>query len=149
MWSFRTETGKMIVSQPLLTSGGTIVFGSWDRHVYAVTREGHLRWSQATHGPISSSPLLLRDVVYVGSGDGALYALNVTDGTIVWVYISGSPLYASPVASNDGAIVYVPSLNGTLLAVDARTGRLQWAISLGRDLRVESSPVVDARGHVL
>ncbi len=74
-----------------------------------------------------SSPVVVNNLVYIGSDDGFLYALNATTGAVVWKYYVASP--TSPAEAN--GIVYIGSqdhyyaLNG-LYALDAQTGTLLW-----------------------
>lgn len=51
-------------------------------------------------------------VVYVGSGDGTLYALDAASGAKQWVYQTGSSIYSSPAVA--GGAVYVGFYNGNL-----------------------------------
>jgi outer membrane protein assembly factor BamB len=101
------------------------------------------------HGP---RPLLADGTLYVGSGDGALHAIDDADGTRRWRYATGGKVRVSAVQS--GAHVVFGSLDGTMYAVDAKSGSLAWK----RDLRapVTTAPallggqlVVGTRGSAL
>jgi eukaryotic-like serine/threonine-protein kinase len=88
--------------------------------------EHHLpTWSFATEGPIYGSPTLHDDVVYVGSGDGHLYAVDLATGTELWRYLTGGAVDSSPAVA-DG-VVYVLSRDGYLHAVDAAAGTPRWS----------------------
>jgi outer membrane protein assembly factor BamB len=52
-------------------------------------------------------------VVYVGSNDNNIYALNARTGAKLWSYATGGPVGSSPVA--DG-VVYVGSRDGNVYA---------------------------------
>jgi outer membrane protein assembly factor BamB len=54
-------------------------------------------------------------VVYVGSYDGNIYALNATTGANVWNYTTGASVYSSPSVAN--GVVYVGSENNNVHAV--------------------------------
>lgn len=71
-----------------------------------------------------SSPLVVGDAVYVGSTDGALYAVNRADGTQRWKFQTHGPVNSSP-AFHDG-VVYVGSLDGHFYAVEAASGTERW-----------------------
>src|SRR5437899_13665 len=47
---------------------------------------GGLVWSFRTGGNVDSSPTVVNGVVYVGSEDGRVYALNASTGAKVWSY---------------------------------------------------------------
>ena len=64
---------------------------------------------------MNSSPAIGADgTVYVGAGDGNLYAIN-PGGTIKWSYLTGKPVDSSPAIASDGR-VYVGSWDGKLYA---------------------------------
>jgi len=103
-----------------------------------------LRWRLQTDGPVHSSPAVAFDgTVYVGSGDGHVYALNA-DGTIRWRYDTGEPVESSPALGPDGAI-YVGSDSGFLYALNP-DGTLRWRFAT-LDV-VQSSPVVGTDGAI-
>ncbi|MGO9082373.1 MAG: PQQ-binding-like beta-propeller repeat protein, partial [Streptosporangiaceae bacterium] len=54
-------------------------------------------WSVRTGGPISySSPAVVNGVVYGGSGNGSVYALNAATGAKLWSYPTGTSVFSSP-----------------------------------------------------
>jgi outer membrane protein assembly factor BamB len=55
-------------------------------------------------------------VVYFGSEDDNLYALNAKDGTLLWTYTTGSNIFSSPAVVN--GIVYIGSHDVFLYAFD-------------------------------
>lgn len=86
-----------------------------------------LAWKFKTGGRVISSPLVVGDAVYVGSTDGALYALARADGTLRWKFATAGPVNSSP-AFSDG-VVYVGSIDGNVYAVDAAKGTKRWAFA--------------------
>ena len=71
-----------------------------------------------------SSPVVANGVVYVGSIDGNLYALNAGTGALLWKYTTGSAVDSSPAVAN--GVVYVGSDDNNLYALNASTGALLW-----------------------
>ena len=71
-------------------------------------------WSVSSGDVIHSSPTVANGVVYVGSQDSKLYALNTSTGRILWTYTAGNVIDSSPTIAN--GIVYVGSWNGKLYA---------------------------------
>ena len=53
-------------------------------------------------------------VVYVGSDDSNVYALNASTGAKLWSYATGSPVDSSPAVAN--GMVYVGSDDGKVYA---------------------------------
>ena len=81
-------------------------------------------------------------VVYVGSQDNYVYALDAFTGDLVWRYETGWRVLSSP-AITDG-VVYVGSLDHYLYALDAATGNLLWRYKTGDTVtyEVSASPAV-------
>jgi glucose dehydrogenase len=74
----------------------------------------NLKWSSTT-GVISySSPTVASGVVYVGSYDNNVYALNAKTGAKLWSYTTGSYVWSSPAVAN--GTVYVGSYDGNVYA---------------------------------
>jgi outer membrane protein assembly factor BamB len=96
-----------------------------------------LDWSFAT-GPTSSSPAVANGMVYVGSNDNNVYALDATTGALQWSFATGNGVSSSPAVAN--GVVYVGSADNNVYALDAATGALQWSFATGGD--VYSSPAV-------
>ena len=88
-----------------------------------------LDWSYQTGGPVFSSPAVAGGVVYVGSEDNNLYALNATTGALLWKYTTGGIIGSSPAVAN-GA-VYFGSFDNNLYALNATTGALLWQYTTG------------------
>jgi len=52
-------------------------------------------------GPFRASPIVYRNVVYIGNSNGYFYAINATDGTLRWQYpLAGSPALTSTYTCN-------------------------------------------------
>ena len=90
-----------------------------------------LAWSYRTEGTfLTGSPAIVNGVVYAGTrdenGDGnsAVHAVDQATGKQLWTYKVPSSVHGS-IAVSDG-LVFVPTLRGTLFALDATTGQLKW-----------------------
>lgn len=82
-WRFtarNTVAGKAtVVGRPSAPSGSQQMayLPSFDGRLYAVDpADGTLNWSYHTDGQVSGSPAVVDGVVYIGSGDGRVYALT-------------------------------------------------------------------------
>jgi len=93
-------------------------------------------WIVTTGDLVESSPSVAGGVVYEGSNDGKLYALNAQSGGVLW---SASIVTFSCPAVAGGA-VYVGSFDDHVYALDASTGGLLWSLPTG--FGIESSPAV-------
>ncbi len=110
--------------------------GSTD--VTDVSPAGELKWSFETGSEIHSSPTVVNGVVYFGSRDHRLYALNADTGEKKWEFKTGSWVESSPAVVN--GVVYFGSNDGKFYAVDAATGTKLWDFQTR--YAVKSSPAV-------
>jgi outer membrane protein assembly factor BamB len=98
-----------------------------------------LAWKFTTDGSVPSSPAVVDGIVYVGSDDGNVYAINATTGAKVWSFSTGGEVQSSPAVVNGR--VYVGSNNGFLYALNASTGAMYWSFETTAGDPV-ASPVV-------
>ena len=67
-----------------LVHGDKVYAPSLDGNLYALDkRTGDLRWVLETEGPIVGSPAVIFDMIAVGSDDGRLHIVRITDGNPV------------------------------------------------------------------
>ncbi|MGA3192149.1 MAG: PQQ-binding-like beta-propeller repeat protein [Candidatus Bathyarchaeia archaeon] len=78
---------------------------------------------------VTSSPAVAGGIVYVGSNDYHVYALNATTGTQVWSYATRGMVRSSPAVA--GGVVYVGSDDNNVYALNATTGTLVWSYTKG------------------
>lgn len=142
---WRVCTQGSIAAPPTLAVDGTVLFSSHDRHVYAVSPQGQLRWKHRTGDMIWSSAALLAmtegpdaslqdAVAVVGSDDDKLRALRISDGSVAWQLSPGGcrwsvgrgpeasrcdiedvTLSTTGIAYFTGAAIYAASADGKLL----------------------------------
>lgn len=96
-----------------------------------VERLGGVLWRFQTEGTVRSTPALADGVVYVGSSDGHLYALDAESGRMVWSFDAGSPIASSPAVADD--VILVGGRDGVLHGISRSSGRGLWRISTGPD----------------
>jgi eukaryotic-like serine/threonine-protein kinase len=167
-WAFKTASS--VASSPAVTNG-TVYFLSYDGNFYAVdAADGKLRWKFQTGGerrfaakhlhgsqptaetmpdPFDvylSSPVVWQGAVYFGCGDGNVYSLDATQGTLNWKFKTGDVVHASPVIS--AGVLYIGSWDSYFYAIDAATGKEKWRFKTGEDpdvhnqVGIQSSAVV-------
>jgi outer membrane protein assembly factor BamB len=101
-------------------------------------RPGEQRWAFATGDTVTSSPVVSGGVVYVGSGDHLLYAVDASTGAERWAFRTRDSVDASAAVAGDA--VYVGSVDYNLYAVDAASGSQRWTFPT--ESGVYSSPAV-------
>ncbi len=100
-------------------------------------------WSFKCEDEIRSTPTIAQGVLYVGSYDNNLYALNSADGKFQWKYPTEGGIVSRP-AVLDGNI-YFGSEDKRLHVISARSGKVLWTYYTDGPIR--SSPRI-AEGHV-
>jgi outer membrane protein assembly factor BamB len=157
-WKFVTK-GR-ISSSPAV-AGGRVYFGSYDGNFYALdAANGALVWKFATEGErrfsarhlhgaepaaevmpdpfdfFLSSPAVVNGSVYVGSGDGNVYALDAGSGALRWKFHTGNVVHASPAVA-DGTL-FVGSWDSYFYALDAASGKERWKFKTGEDANINN-----------
>lgn len=90
-------------------------------------------WSYPVGG--SASPAVAAGVVYIGSDDGALYAIDAaTGGNPRWLFATGTPAVRAPVIA--GHEVYF-STGATITSLNRETGKVVWQYPIGDDVTTE------------
>jgi len=90
-------------------------------------------WTFGTGGPIWAGVTYDGGIVYVGSDDGTVYALDGQSGIEAWRFTSEGAIRARPVL--DGRFLLVPSDDGYLYRLDASSGTVDWRSRLGPPLQ--------------
>jgi outer membrane protein assembly factor BamB len=90
-----------------------------------------MQWRFPTGGDVISSPAVAGGFVYIGSGDGKLYAIDELTGVQRWAFEAGSPVHSSPAIAGD--TLYFVTRKSVLIALDAKRGKLRWSVTTGAD----------------
>jgi outer membrane protein assembly factor BamB len=167
---WKTRTGGRVVSSPAVVDG-RLYIESFDSNLYSIdAKTGEVKWKFKTAGehrftarhlhggepaaelmadPFDfylSSPVVSQGLVYFGSGDGNVYAVQAATGELKWKFQTGDVVHASP-ALADG-VLYIGSWDTFFYAIDAATGKEKWRYKTGEDheiynqVGIQSSAVV-------
>jgi outer membrane protein assembly factor BamB/tRNA A-37 threonylcarbamoyl transferase component Bud32 len=96
-------------------------------------------WKFKCEDEVRSSPRFSDGVLYIGSYDSNLYALNAADGSFVWKYPTEGGVASTPCLHED--LIIFGSEDGNLYALSQRTGTQSWSFTT--EGRIRSSPRVD------
>jgi len=168
-WKF--ETKVRITSSPAVDQGA-VYFGSYDGRFYAVDAfSGKLKWKFQTGGerrfagkhlhgsqpegevmpdPFDfylSSPAVSGGVVYFGSGDGNVYALQAASGKLRWKFHTGDVVHASPAIAH--GTVFIGSWDSYFYALDVATGRKKWSFKTGEDHQIYNQVGIQSSAAVM
>jgi outer membrane protein assembly factor BamB len=146
LWTYKT--GGPVKSSAAIAHGKAFI-GSDDKQVHCIDlKSGKTVWTFTTQGEIESSPLVLDglnsnsdakqgqgSIVYVGSSDGHLYALDAESGKLIWKFQTEDKILGGPnwVVAPDGKSKWIlaGSYDYRLYCFDALTGKTNWTYETG------------------
>ncbi len=136
---WRYDTGAPVRSRPYVTNE-LIILGSESGEIVGLELSGSRKWSVRTKRGVMSSPFvdMKEGMVYVGSADTYLYALDATNGYSSWRFRTNGAIISSPVVNEN--LVFFGSADGFLYAVNTQTGKERWKYKT--DKPIVSSPIV-------
>lgn len=103
-------------------------------------------WKYEIQGEIISSPVVYKNMVYIGSRDGSVWGFDSDTGEAAWQYSTGGWIDATPCVSS--TTVYVPSRDGYMYAFNRLSGDIIWKTLTGSTIC--SSPVLyDGKVYIL
>jgi eukaryotic-like serine/threonine-protein kinase len=154
-WKFKTGAA---VNSSAAVYNNLVYFGSFDGYYYAVDIiSGKQKWKFKTGGEkwmggkaywgmkppdmfmddlwdfFLSSPVVGKiggnSIVYFGSSDGNVYALEAKEGELKWKFKSNGSIHTSPALYNN--TIYIGNWSGWFYAIDAQTGNEKWKFKTG------------------
>jgi outer membrane protein assembly factor BamB len=159
LWQYPVESSTSPFYAAPSVQDGRVIFGDYGRSggffspqsiitIYGIEEAdaGAPRelWSdvELASDKIVAPPLQVGDMVYIGTADNLLFALDANTGVEKWRFETGHSVWAQP-TYQDG-VLYVTSLDRNLYAIDAETGDVNWQKELTGAL--SGKPVI---GHGL
>ncbi len=129
LWAFETEDDNW--NSPVVVDN-VVYFGTTDGVVYAfnattINPDGQVLWTYTLEdGALSSSVVVDNGLVFLGSYNAYICALNATNGQEVWSYQPDSAYvwYSCPVTA-DG-VLYIATLLSGVFAFNETTGQVIW-----------------------
>ncbi len=123
-------TGHSVV---MTIADGVAYLGTLDNAVYALRlSDGTLLWHQSIAGSVDLQPVIFNGVVYVNSfevqnGPDHVYALQASNGRIIWRYTPNDYTYISRTIGADGTL-YLSSQSPQdgIFALRASDGHVLW-----------------------
>lgn len=131
-----TWAGPNRIDGRAAVSADVIVFVDGRNDLVCLTRrDGTLRWrfplydSALAKAPLAenptfnrrtATPLVSGDIVFCGSADGGLYAVDLVDGRQRWRHEAGAPIF-SGVAEIEPGILAFGTMDGAVILLDGQT----------------------------
>ena len=119
---WKISLGKGILSSPLcIEDKGLVVFGCKDRYVYGFSiKNGAFRWKVLTAGEVNAPPVYCDSLIFVGSKDRNLYAIE-QNGKVRWKTNLNGSILSRPLCA--AGKVFVTTYGARLYALGAKSGR--------------------------
>ena len=174
-----TASSAGAASAEPVAAGGVVYWGSWDGRERATTSTGAVAWTSRSLGTVTAAKCRPPSVgvastatigmallhgrktraVFVGGGNGYFYALNASNGFVIWstrlwtapgTFLWSSPAYyRGSIYEGVASVGDCPLVRGKLVRLNALTGAIQktfYTVPAGcRGAGVWSSPAIDAR----
>lgn len=144
MWAYQTNSLQKFETTPLVVDG-VMYISEPPSHVTALdTRTGRPLWKyrrtmpddvRVCCGQVNRGVAILGDLIYVGTIDSYLVALNAKSGAVMWEtkvadFQKGYSITVAPLAVRDKIVVGIAGgeygVRGFLDAYDAKTGKRAW-----------------------
>lgn len=147
-WEY--ATGSMITAPPVQGAKGTLFAISYDKTVRAMdAKTGIHKWSCPTDNCNWNTTLAVgpdETVFYGNNDDHKFYAIDGNTGERKWsIDLENKGGITDPVVNKDG-IVFFGYRDGTLCAMDGKTGKENWRFQTGSTLY---TPILNDEGNVL
>ncbi len=118
------------VAEPLV-SGNTIYFKTGDGTLFAINRNGRLKWKKYLSKKdrftsALSAPIIGKVCLYSASFESGLYCLNKRNGKVIWKTPFGS--HADLLLA--GEYLFYSTSDGQVLALDQKSGKQIWSHKL-------------------
>ena len=103
-----------------LVHGDTVFAPSLDGNLYALDkRTGDLLWTLETEGPIVGSPAVIFDMIAIGSDDGRLHIVRISDGNPVDVCNMRTEIRSTLAVKDD--VLFLSAKDKTIRALRIKT----------------------------
>jgi serine/threonine protein kinase len=84
------------------------------------------KWKFTTEDEIRCSPIVYKDLVFIGSYDTNVWAVRLDNGEFVWKYATNGGIASSPIVDENSRLVLFGSEDHSFNALDTRNGRVVW-----------------------
>lgn len=129
-WTYQTK--GPIFSSPA-SFGNRIVLGSADGNIYCLNTNGKLQWKLAAEAAVLASPLIHKEVVYIGSSDHRFRAIDLQSGKLLW-QVEGIKGAVTSQPMVQGNTLVFGAWDGHLYALDLEKKELKWKWNSGNTL---------------
>ncbi|KAL6606345.1 hypothetical protein ACP70R_041998 [Stipagrostis hirtigluma subsp. patula] len=151
-WSVKLE-GRVECSATITGDFSEVVVGCYKGKVYFLDMStGKQSWTFQTDGEVKMQPVVdrIRYLIWCGSYDHHLYALNYKDRCCCYKISCGGSIYGSPAMDMAQNMIYVASTSGlvTAISLEGLSFRMVWQYKAGAPI-FGSLAIDDQSGNVI
>jgi outer membrane protein assembly factor BamB len=127
LWNASIDGGSFY-PPAAIDSDGTVYAGALDGMMHAYASNGVRLWQVMTRNWVMSTPLVYGGMVYFGSNDGGVYAVDAGTGNIVWQAQTQLAVQSEPESGTMGGrnVIFVGSSDNSIYAIDVSNGEIVW-----------------------
>ena len=139
----------IMTSSPVI-SNGLVIIGDGYKVRASNLSTGALVWVHDTAMYTAySSPAVYNHRVFIGNGDGFLFALDANTGGVTWqTSLEAGWVVSAPSVGSSG-VVYGGTDAARLAALDAETGKILWYVHWDIFGNAPGTPVIDRTGALI
>lgn len=127
---WKQDASPYFVKGNPLVHQGVVYAPVTDNYTYAFqAASGGLKWSYQTDGPVNSAPAADGNLLFLGSTDSKLYALDISGSApvSVWNFTANGAIQST--SAINGGRVFFGSDSHALYALNQTTGELIWTFA--------------------
>ncbi len=128
-WSY---SGKGELGVPF-THRSRIHLGEGHHLTTLDAKSGQTLWSFATNSSarVAYAPTGVGDVIYLGAGDGVLYALSGEDGSLIWKVDRENDWQYLRQLAVSGDVLVAGGYHDEIFGIDIDSGKIRWRFNAG------------------
>jgi outer membrane protein assembly factor BamB len=120
VWTYTDPNQTLEYRSSAAVTDKFVILGGYDKMLHCLDRKtGNPVWNFKTRARIESSPVIVGDRIYFGSGDGNVYAVNF-DGKEVWKHRCGHSITASAAVGEHCLVIGSDTSGGTVYCFGAK-----------------------------
>ena len=135
--AWNIDAGAPVRSTPLVV-GEYVYFGTESGDLYCVDLGGTIRWRFKAKRGITSSPIYSEGVIFAGSVDSTLYALDARSGYVLWRFRMGRATISTPCLVDN--LIFIGSVDANIYCVDVHSAKEVWHYAT--ENQVNGSPII-------
>ena len=135
--SWTTDVGSPIRSTPIIYHDN-LYFGTEAGDFFCLDLSGQVKWRFKAKRAITGSAIVSQDILFLGSVDSTLYALDVKSGFVIWRFRLGKASISTPCMVDN--LLFTGSIDNTIYCIDKNSTKEIWRFST--EHQVTGSPIL-------